>query len=141
MKQIRLLTLIIVLSSMFLSCQSQGPKENDQVQITQNETINVYYFHFTRRCATCQAVEEQAELALKTLYPELVKSGRILFTSVNLEESSSEGLAKKLEVSMQTLLIVGGDKKIDLTEDGFMYARSNPEKLREKIKNAIDPLI
>ncbi|MDD5695043.1 MAG: nitrophenyl compound nitroreductase subunit ArsF family protein [Bacteroidales bacterium] len=141
MKQIRLLTLIIVLSSMFLSCQSQGPKENDQVQITQNETINVYYFHFTRRCATCQAVEEQSELALKTLYPELVKSGRILFTSVNLEESSSEGLAKKLEVSMQTLLIVGGDKKIDLTEDGFMYARSNPEKLREKIKNAIDPLI
>ncbi|HOW25339.1 MAG TPA: nitrophenyl compound nitroreductase subunit ArsF family protein [Bacteroidales bacterium] len=141
MKKIRLLTLIVALSGMFLSCQSQAPKEKDQVQITQNEAINVYYFHFTRRCATCQAVEEQSELALKTLYPELVKSGRILFTSVNLEESSSEELAKKLEVSMQTLLIIKGDKRIDLTEDGFMYARSNPEKLQEKIKTAIDPLI
>jgi len=141
MKHIRLLTLIAALSSIFLSCQSQGVGKKDQVQVAQNEVIHVYYFHFTRRCATCQAVEEQSELALKTLYPELIKSGQIVFTSVNLEESTSEELAEKLQVSMQTLLIVRGEKRIDLTEDGFMYARSNPEKLQEKIKNTIDPLI
>jgi len=141
MKNMRLLTLIVALSSIVIGCHSQSVEKKNQVQVTKNEIIDVYYFHFTRRCATCQAVEEQSELALKTLYPDLVKSGRILFTSLNLEESSSEELAKELQVSMQTLLIVKGEKKIDLTEDGFMYARSNPEKLQEKIKNAIDPLI
>ncbi len=141
MKHIRLLILALAMGSAFFSCQSQGVEQRDQVQLTQNDIINVYYFHFTRRCATCQAVEEQSELALKTLYPDLVKSGRILFTSLNLEESSSEELAKKLQVSMQALLIVKGDQLINLTDDGFMYARSNPEKLQEKIKNAIDPLI
>jgi len=141
MKHIRLVILVLAMGSTFFSCQSQGVEKRDQVQLTQDDIINVYYFHFTRRCATCQAVEEQSELALKTLYPDLVKSGRILFTSLNLEESSGEEIAKKLQVSMQTLLIVKGEKKIDLTEDGFMYARSNPDKLQEKIRNAIDPLI
>ncbi len=141
MKCFRLLILFAAMSGVFSSCQSQGVETQNQVQVAQNEVINVYYFHFTRRCATCQAVEEQSELALNALFPELIKSGRIVFTSVNLEEPSSEDLAKKLQVSMQTLLIVKGEKKIDLTEDAFMYARSSPDKLQEKIKNAIDPLI
>ncbi len=141
MNFIRVLFLIVALGSIFPSCQSQGVEKKDPIQIAHNEIINVYYFHFTRRCATCQAVEEQSAFALEKLYPELIKSGQIIFTSVNLEESSSEELAAKLRVSAQTLLIVRGEKRIDLTQDGFMYARSSPEKLQEKIKDAIDPLI
>jgi len=46
-----------------------------------------------------------------------------------------------LGVSGQCLLFVKGDEKIDLTSDGFMYARSNPEKLEEKIKETITNLM
>lgn len=105
------------------------------------QAIEVYYFHMSRRCATCLAVEAESEAALKKLYPEQMESGLITFQGINLEEESSEPLAKKFQVSGQTLLIVKGDKKIDLTGDGFMYAKTNPEKLQEKFKTAIDPLL
>jgi ABC-type enterochelin transport system ATPase subunit len=71
-------------------------------------------------------------------YPEQMKSGVITFQSLNIEEGETEALAKKLGVSGQTLLIVKGDKKTDLTNDAFMYARTKPDKLKEKVKNAID---
>ena len=105
------------------------------------QSIEVYYFHMSRRCATCLAVESESEAALNKLYPKQMESGVISFKEINLEEESSEPLAKKLEVSGQTLLIVKGDQKIDLTGDGFKYARTSPEKLQESFKAAIDPLL
>lgn len=111
------------------------------VSLSYGQAIEVYYFHMSRRCATCLAVEAESEAALKKLYPEQMESGLITFQGINLEEESSEALAKKFQVSGQTLLIVKGDKKIDLTGDGFMYAKTNPEKLQEKFKTAIDPLL
>ena len=38
-------------------------------------------------------------------------------------------------------LFVKGDQKVDLTTDGFMNARSNPDKLKEKIKETVDSLL
>ena len=35
--------------------------------------IEVYYFHFTRRCMTYQNVEKVSKNAVETLYPEKVK--------------------------------------------------------------------
>jgi hypothetical protein len=119
--------LVILLTGAASSCYSQ--------------IIEVYYFHMTRRCPTCQAVESESEAALKKLYPAQMESGTITFKSLNLEEEVNNPLAEKLQVSGQTLLIVKGDQKIDLTGDGFMYARTDPAKLQEKFKAAIDPLL
>jgi len=49
--------------------------------------------------------------------------------------------AEELGVSGQTLLIVSGDIKINITNEAFMYARSKPEKLKQVIKEKIDPLL
>lgn len=130
-----------VLINVFTCCHSQTTGDQKQQQVAQDEVINVYYVHFTRRCATCQAVEEQSALAIEVLFPDQFKSGKIVFTSLNLEEPSSDSLAESLQVSGQALLIVKGDKKIDLTNEGFLYARTHPEKLQQKIKHAIDPML
>lgn len=104
-------------------------------------TISVYYFHYTRRCATCMAVEEQTKKALNELYPSKVKSGELIFESINIEEKDGEEFANKLEIASQSLLIVKGDNKIDITEKGFLYAVNEPIKLKTEIKKAIDPLL
>lgn len=105
------------------------------------QTVDVYYFHATRRCATCNAVEDQSKAALEKLYPQEMKSGTIAFHSVNFEEPEGEALGKKLNVPGQALLVVKGDQKTDLTSEGFMYARSAPEKLQNSLKKTIDPLL
>ena len=67
--------------------------------------------------------------------------GEITFKSVNLDEKEGEALGATLKVEGQTLLIVSGDKRVDLTDKGFMYANNSPDKLKAEIKKAIDGLI
>jgi hypothetical protein len=98
--------------------------------------VKVYYFHATRRCATCNAVEETTKEALAEYYGD-----KVSFESINREEEKDNALVKQYEISGSTLLIINGDKKVDLTNDGFLNARTNPEKFKSKLKSTIDSLI
>jgi len=140
MKKLSIL-LLIIMSSFSLTGFSQATEESTDQETIDEAVVEVYYFHFTRRCATCQAVEDESAAALKKLYPEEIETGKILFIPVNLEDDANNELAEKLEVSGQSLLVVKGDKQLDLTNDGFMYARSSPEKLQASLKDAIDPML
>jgi hypothetical protein len=103
--------------------------------------IEVYYFHFTRRCMTCNNVEKVSKEAVEQQYAEKVKTGEITFKSVNLDEKEGEAIGAKLKVEGQTLLIVSGDKRVDLTDKGFLYANNSPEKLKAEIKKAVDGML
>lgn len=125
-----------------ISCNNvNGKTENNETKITNVEKIEVYYFHYTRRCATCMAVENETKSALEELYADQIKSEKIVFKSINLDEPDSDQIAQELEISGQSLLIVAGEKKENITNDAFMNARSNPEKLKEIIKSTINPLL
>ncbi len=137
MKTLNYLVLLIAMFGLALSADAQDVTDEATNQVVEVTKVNVYYFHNTRRCATCEAVEAVTKSTLKESYPEQIKSGLIAFQSINIEDDSNEALARKLNVSGQTLLIVKDGKKKDLTNDAFLYARSKPEKLTEKIKKAI----
>ena len=140
MKTIRLLLGIILFISL-LACNSQSPKKDFKASDNNSDIIEAYYFHFTARCVTCRTIEAKAKENLETLYPNQFKQGLITFQSVNLEEASSKPLAERLGVSGQTLLIVKGDQKINLTNEGFMYAVAKPEKFKEIINEKVDGLL
>ncbi|MGQ8336796.1 nitrophenyl compound nitroreductase subunit ArsF family protein [Sunxiuqinia sp. A32] len=98
--------------------------------------VKAYYFHGTRRCVTCEAVESVTRDALKELYAD-----KVTFDSINREEDNENALVKKYKISGQTLIIVKGEKVVNLTNDAFMNARTKPEKLKAKIKSTVDDLI
>ena len=140
MKRIFINLLIFVLIILSTSCQAQSEKnENGQELVTNNE-ISVYYFHFTKRCVTCKAIESESLKALQSLYPDQYNSGQITFYSFNLDETEGKSAAEKLTVSGQALLVVVDDDIKNLTNEGFMYARSNPAKLHAEIEKAIGKL-
>jgi hypothetical protein len=103
--------------------------------------VEVYYFHYTRRCVTCQAVETETLKALQKLYPQQVKKGMITFKSVNLDEKTADALAQKCKAEGQALLVINGNKRFDLTEQAFMYAKSQPDKLKNELNKTITPLL
>ncbi|MCJ7449284.1 MAG: nitrophenyl compound nitroreductase subunit ArsF family protein [Bacteroidales bacterium] len=140
MKTFRLL-LGIVLFIPLLACNAQSPKKDVKASDNNSDKIEAYYFHFTARCVTCRTIEARAKENLETLYPNQFKQGLITFQSLNLEEASNKPLAEKLGVSGQTLLIVKGDQKINLTNEGFMYAVAKPEKFKEIINEKVDGLL
>lgn len=101
---------------------------------TQEESqLTVYYFHATRRCATCQAVEKVTKEYIEANY-----AGKVNFISVNREEDQNKDLVEKYEIAGQTLLIVDNNEVINLTNEAFLNARSNPEKLEEILKTNIE---
>jgi len=139
MKHIVMLSLALVMMLGSFSCNAQTNKNSD-AKSTVSTKVEVYYFHFTARCSTCHAVEDNAKSAVESLYPEQIKKGEYVFKGLNLDDASSKAIAEKLGVGGQTLLVVCGDKKIDLTSQGFMYAH-DPDKIKEEIKKAVEKVI
>ncbi len=111
--------------------------DNQTGESVTSDDIQVYYFHNTKRCATCNAVEDETLMALELFYKENIEAGTIEFTSLNLEEEEGEAMAQTLKISGQTLLLVKGETQVNLTNDGFM----NPSKFHEILRTQIDNLL
>lgn len=136
MKALNLFLALIPILFFTATSYSQTEQVIDEAKVDKAK-VEVYYFHNTRRCATCNAVEDVTLATIKDNYSEQFKSGEITFTSLNLEEEAGEKVARKLKVSGQTLLLIVDGKKKDLTNDAFMYAKTKPEKLKEKVIKTI----
>jgi len=137
MKNQLLLLISLAAFFQFNLCNAQGNKDTKTNASLQSEMVEVYYFHFTRRCETCMAVENESRKAVEELYANALEEGRIIFQSLNLEEEEGKQIADKLNISSQTLLVVKLGEKTDLTRQGFMYARTDPEKLKKALQDAI----
>jgi len=130
----------VLITLVGISCSAQTNQKPSSPVIKSGD-VEVYYFHMTTRCSTCKTVEAEARKNVEMLYADLVKSGNISFTALNLEEATGKSMGEKLGVNSQTLLIVRGDEKINITNEGFLYAVSQPQKFTEVMKSKIDPLL
>jgi hypothetical protein len=130
----------VLITLVGISCNAQ-PNQKSASPVSKNGDVEVYYFHMTTRCVTCKTVEAEARKNVEMLYADEIKSGKISFTALNLEESTGKSMGEKLGVNSQTLLIVKGDQKLNITNEGFLYAVSQPKKFADVMKSKIDPLI
>lgn len=141
---INTLTLLLFLGAVAfttLSCNSKSSENSasgNEIHIDNNEFdgVKAYYFHATRRCATCQAVEDISKEVINEYYAD-----KVHFESINRDEEKDKPLINKYQVSGQTLLIVNGDKIVNLTNEAFLNARTNPEKFKDKLKSTIDSMM
>ncbi len=153
MKMNKLTTLLILstLTLIVLSCTTSAKKKEAKecctaeanttaetccTKDTQIDTsqLSVLYFHATRRCATCEAVEKVTKATIKELY-----SDTIPFHSINREKQTE--LAQQFKVEWQTLMIVKGDQIVNLTNEAFLNARTKPEKLKALINSTIESML
>lgn len=110
-------------------------------QNQKKDLLEIYYFHRTERCATCNAIEGGVRSALNSYKKEITK-GDLVFKSINFEDETDNEIIKNYEIESPTLLFVynkNGERKfIDLTEDAFSYARQNPSKFKKVLKEKIN---
>lgn len=140
MKKLIVLSFALIMMLSGISCNAQTAKKQT-AKVVSTGKVEVVYFHFTRRCMTCNAVETESKKALEAMYPQLIKSGKITFKSINLDDASSKTAAEKCGAEGQSLLVMSAGKRIDLTSQGFLYAVSNPAKLKAELRKTIDPLL
>jgi hypothetical protein len=133
MKKKTLFFSFIVLGLLILSSCNTPGNDNDKTRFTEDNVIEVIYFHFTRRCMTCNAVESVAKETVDALNDQ-----NIMFSDYNLDNEAGQEEAEKMQVSGQSLLIVNGTSKVNITNEAFMHARSNPGKLKNIIEAEIE---
>ncbi|PKP34297.1 MAG: hypothetical protein CVU00_07535 [Bacteroidetes bacterium HGW-Bacteroidetes-17] len=131
-KAISIISLMLFIGIVALSAQNnKDATTSDQIQ-----NVKAYYFHANTRCVTCKAVEAVAKEAIEEYYGD-----KVSFVVINREEDKDNPLVQKYEISGQTLLIVKGEKVVNLTNEAFLNARTNPDKLKGQIKSTIDSMI
>ncbi len=135
MKKSLLYTMILI---GFAACS--GPVKQDNSKSI--NSVTVYYFHGTNRCGTCMAIDENTKKALDLYFPTELKSGRVKFTSVNVDEAANKGLVDKCEASAMMLYFIktdgdGKETKNDFSEFAINNARSKPDAYMQGIRDRI----
>jgi hypothetical protein len=140
MKAVKTTLMLTLVTITLFACNAQSSREHEDASVGDGD-LQVYYFHFTKRCATCNAVENETKVALEMFYADQMKEGTIIFTSLNLEEEDGKEIANQLSVSGQSLLLVRGAEMVNLTNEGFMNARTKPDRFHEILRTQIDKLL
>ena len=90
-------------------------------------TVTAYYFHTSRRCETCKAVEAVSQEAIQ----EYTKC-KVPFSSIDIEEQGQQALVEKYQVSGQTLLIVSNGENGESHQRSLYERPDKPGQIKSK---------
>ncbi len=79
--------------------QDEAPPAAPQSQVIAT------YFHGTARCPTCKKIESYAEEAIKTGFPEELEDGRLVWKSLNMQESENRHFASAYGLYSQSVVL------------------------------------
>lgn len=68
-------------------------------------TINVYYFHGTRRCKTCLAIESNAKAALGKAFAEEMEQNIIIWKAINTDLKENKHYEKEYDLLFSSLIL------------------------------------
>jgi hypothetical protein len=129
---------LIILPAIGACGQSTAGEQQNPAELTPASAVEVYYFHFTRRCVSCVNVQKATEKVLKDHYGKELENGSIVYHEINLSEPGSREIAQKLGVGRQALLVTSGDRNLDLTMQGFMLASRDYNQFKAALDEAIE---
>lgn len=141
---------ILIAAMLFTACiHSPQKTENKQLEseITQNSNLKlqIYYFHSTRRCLTCNSIEDNMKQVLESDFKDEVEQGIIDFKALNIEDAENKALAEKYLATGASLHLIeikdGVEIDNDLTNYAFSYARRQSEVFLEGMRDTINSFI
>ena len=76
---------------------------------TQKEIpLTVYYFHGTRRCMTCNKIEQLTRAAINASHKDEIESGKMLFKTVNVEHPENEHFIADFDLATRSVVVQRG---------------------------------
>lgn len=102
--------------------------KNKTAQPKENRRLVVYYFMTTYRCPSCHFIEETTRKAIDESFADEIKSGRMIFTMINVEEKGNERFADYYKLYTKTVILSD-------TRDGRETRWTNLDKVWQLIGN------
>ena len=137
MKKIVNSLLVLFLAINAIACNNTQSNNNlsSAPDSLDTKTVEVYYFHGTRRCATCKAVGNVTKDLIENKFAE---NQNVKFIEINFDEEGNEEIVEKFQVTGSGLYVYNGKDIENLTAMAFQYARTNPKKLKAKLTKIIE---
>jgi hypothetical protein len=87
--------------------ESKGaPPTPDASSPEGNRKVVAYYFHGRVRCVSCVKIESLSGKAIRERFPEELRTGRLAFREVNVEEPGNRHFIDDYRLVSQSLVIV-----------------------------------
>ena len=94
---------------------------------------------------TCKSIEAQTKELLTGSLAEAVKTGQIVYRTVDISDKEGEKIADRYEVTWSSLFVNrwkdGQEKRNNMTEFAFSKAASDPEGFKAGLKEKIEILM
>jgi hypothetical protein len=144
------LVILLLISFLSFECSNSTQNQNDNSEVTKttnqllknsNLKLQIYYFHATHRCATCNSIEENVKQVIENYYKNEMDNGILEFKVLCVDEQSNKDIVKKYEATGAALHLVkienAKEQDHDLTEFAFMYSRSEPDFFLKGMQDTI----
>ena len=116
-------------------------KKGTKAEVPQTDGLKIYAFHGTRQCATCKNMKAFTKSTLEKYFKAEMKTGKIEYKVIDVDDESNYELAEKFEASGTALMINNVKNQKDNIEDwsdfAFEYAPGNQAKYEEILKKMI----
>jgi hypothetical protein len=125
----------LMLIAAVTACGQRGNNTAQNVASVSSDpnVVNVLYFHPEQGCATCKAVGAVSKKLIETEFA----GKKVEFVDVDFSVAANKNIVEKYEIVSSSLIIAKGNDKIDLTQQAFATALSNPQALENLIKETI----
>lgn len=138
---------ILIVTIFFAACIQNSDKTNkaqvkSELIQDSNLKLQIYYFHTTRRCPTCNSIEDNIKQVLESDFKNEIERGIINFKSLNVEDAENKGLAEKYQATGAALHLIdmqeGVERDNDLTNYAFSHSRRQPEVFIQGMRDTIN---
>ena len=105
-----------LLGTMVLASGSRPKAAKDDVSAGKSKPVKAvsaekgwklvaYYLHGTYRCPTCLSIERQSKEAIEVDFAGEIKAGKVVFLSLNYEETANEHFVKDYSLMTRSLVL------------------------------------
>lgn len=148
-RQLRFLFILFLVTQGFCNNNSES-NNNSQKDIkpvkdtvknsTQSQKINVYYFHTSYRCHSCNMIEGFTKEAVTEEFSQELQKGIITFTSINVEADMNNRFIAKYKLVSKSIIV---SKVLDNKEkewknlDQVWFLLREPDKFKKYVIDEI----
>ncbi len=122
-----LIALLMAWAGVFLSAGSSPAADTADP----SGYVQAYYFHATRRCATCMKLEQYSRSAIETNFKEQLSNKTLRFAEVNFDEPENRHFLQDYNLMYRSLVLVR-------YKDGKQVTYKNLEKIWQLVDSEKD---
>jgi len=144
MKKIILIACIITIAAIAMFAfkgMPQAKATDSNPSVNSGNQVIAYYFHGTFRCSNCLRIEQYSKEAIEKYFGDELKSGKLVFKVINVEEKGNEHYVNDYQLYTKSLVLSlvkdGKEIKSENLVKVWEYL-GNREKFYEYVKSNVD---